>query len=149
MKKFKDWIRLKLKSFLDISSLEGSLDGYVRSNEKTIKEIISSINGIKVGIKLDNDNFYNRLHHNEESLERIHKTIESVVHIGTDVSVNPNYGRSWSVICIEGKMNIVKFVDLNRGNAMDILRFLKQFEAGRHCIDTPYIELFKDGIFKF
>ena len=71
------------------------------------------------------------------------------MHIGTDVTVNPNYGRSWSVVCIEGKLNIVKFVDLDRRDGMEVLRFLKQFEAGKHCVDSPYKEFFLEGFFKF
>jgi len=27
-------------------------------------------------------------------------------------------------------------------NAREILDFLKNFEAGKHCIDTPYKEMF-------
>lgn len=59
------------------------------------------------------------------------------------------YGRSWAVICVEGNINIVKFIDLDTKDARDVLDFLKHFEAGRHCIDVPYKEMFYDGLFKF
>ncbi|MGJ0846495.1 hypothetical protein ACR77J_07395 [Tissierella praeacuta] len=90
-----------------------------------------------------------RVSHNEDSIDVLHKTIENVVHIGTDVIPNHrNHGGSWAVVCIEGKMNIVKFVDLSRGDARYVLDFLKQFEAAKHCIDTPYL-VFKEELFKF
>jgi hypothetical protein len=76
--------------------------------------------------------------------------VENVVYIGTDVVQHPNnYNHSWAVICIEGNMNIVKFVDLDRKNAREILDFIKHFEAGRHCVDSPYKQMFYDGLFKF
>jgi hypothetical protein len=86
--------------------------------------------------------------HFQDSVNALHNTVENVVHIGNDVCREP-CGHSWAVICVEGKMNIVKFVDLNGKNARDIMHFLKQFETGRHCIDTPYREMFYDGLFKF
>jgi hypothetical protein len=78
----------------------------------------------------------------------LHNTIENICHIGTDVHYSKT-GRSWAVICIEGNLNIVKFIDLDRKCAQDILYFLKQFEAGKYCIDSPCNEIFYDGLFKF
>jgi hypothetical protein len=46
-------------------------------------------------------------------------------------------------------MNFVKFIDLGRSEARDVMMFLKQFEVGKHCIDSPYKEMFYDGLFKF
>jgi len=80
----------------------------------------------------------------------LHNTIENVVHIGTDVRENySNREHSWAVICIEGKINIVKFIELDRKDGREILNFLKHFEAGRHCIDTPRQELFINSMYKF
>ena len=46
-------------------------------------------------------------------------------------------------------MDVVKFVDLSGKNMREVLHFLKQFESGSYCIDTPYKEMFYDGLFKF
>lgn len=89
----------------------------------------------------------NQISYFQESVNTLHNTVENVVHIGTDIRVNER-GYSWAVVCIEGKMNIVKFIDLDRKNAREIFEFLKHFEAGRHCVDTPYKQMF-DGLFKF
>lgn len=96
---------------------------------------------------INNTNIKSDISHIQDSINVLHNTIKNIVHIGTDINTNPY--RSWAVICIEGNMNIVKFVDLNRNDARDVMNFLKQFEAGRHCIDAPYTQMFYDGLFKF
>ena len=149
MNKFKNWLRIRLKEFLDIGDLESNFKDHETFNNIRFSDIEKDINSqISYLRKLINISV-NDISHCQESVNILHNTIENVVHIGTDVAVNPNYGRSWSVVCIEGKLNIVKFVDLDRRDGMEVLRFLKQFEAGKHCIDTPYIKFFDDGLFKF
>lgn len=120
--------------------------GHIISDIKSLNE--ESINS-KEYIANTTDLLRKRVSHNEESIDVLHKTIENVVHIGTDVDANrTNHGGSWAVVCIEGKMNIVKFVDLSRGDIRHVLDFLKQFEAAKHCIDMPYLA-FKEELFKF
>lgn len=62
--------------------------------------------------------------------------INQLCSIGVDVSVRDN--RNWAVICIEGKPNFVKFVDLSRSDIMEVQRFLKQFEGSNRIVDAPY-----------
>lgn len=136
MKKFKRWMRNKLRKFLYIDDLESSLsefNAYFQTSKSNLEYEIRKIN--------------KNISHFQDSVNVLHNTVENVVHIGTDIR---HEGKgSWAVICIEGKMNIVKFVDLDRKDARDVMMFLKQFEAGRYCIDTPYKEMFYDGLFKF
>ena len=149
MKSFKNWLRIKLKEFLDIGVLESNFKDHETFNSIRFSDIESDAYDKNSYLrKLINDNV-NNISHCQESVNILHNTIENVVHIGTDVTINPDYGRSWSVVCIEGKMNIVKFVDLDRRDGMEVLRFLKQFEAGKHCVDAPRKEFFYEGIFKF
>jgi hypothetical protein len=148
MDKIKNWIRIKLKKFLDVENLEQQLDGYARLNNRKINELEKDSKDRSTYLrKLINENSKDILHF-QDSVNVLHNTVENVVHIGTSFR---EYGsdHSWCVICIEGKINIVKFVDLDRGNAMEISSFLKRFEAGKHCIDTPYKEMFYNGLFKF
>lgn len=130
-------LKLRIKRCLDITNLEEELSltqrelkGYKAVNEVTIKRHSDNIN------------------YNAQAIDSLHRTIENVIHIGTDIHEN-HHGRSWAVICIEGKLNIVKFVDLDRKDAREILNFLKHFEGGRHCVDAPYKEVFYEGLFKF
>ena len=142
--KFKVWLRNKLKGFFEVDKLESDYKK-LSNNYKKLNEDFESykrINNYNIE-KLNKDIF-----NNTSAINTLHTTIESVVHIGTDVRPY-NGGHSWAVVCIEGKMNIVKFVDLNNKYIRDILNFLKQFEAGRHCIDTPNSPIFYSELFKF
>lgn len=149
MRSFKDWLRIKLKDFLDIGNLESNFKDHEIFNSIRFSDIESDAHDKTSYLRKLINNNANDISHCQESVNVLRNTIENVVHIGTDAVANPNYGRSWSVICIEGKMNIVKFVDLDRRDSMEVLRFLKQFEAGKHCIDAPYKEFFDEGMFTF
>jgi hypothetical protein len=131
--------------FLGIDKLINLLDKHINNNDNTFTELRKITYSLNSGTRKEIEQ---KISHFQESVNTLHNTVENVVHIGTDVRVNERE-RSWSVICIEGKMNIVKFVDLDSRDARSILDFLKHFEAGRHCIDTPYKEMFYDGLFKF
>lgn len=129
--KFKEWLKTKVRSFLGI--------------DKEYKELLELKNAHE-RLHEDYKNYccnylHQRISQTEKDTKVLHTTLESILHIGTDFS-NPNYGRSWAVICIEGNINIVKFVDLDRLNAREVLNFLKRYEGGRHCIDTPLKEYF-------
>jgi len=128
--------RLKLRLYLGVSSLEESFVNYRNDNTNEMHRHTYDIKGLR-GLTRDNT----------LAIDILHDTIESVVHIGTDV--HRSNGHSWAVVCIEGKMNLVKFVDLERRDARDVLGFLKQFEAGRHCIDAPMTSFFYDNLYKF
>jgi len=144
MNKLKNWIRNKLITFLLIDKLSESFSTHETVTNIRLRDIDHKLASIDVDLKYLNKD----VSHFQDSVNAIHNTIENVIHIGTDV-YQPNQGHSWAVVCVEGKMNLVKFVDLNRQDARDVLDFLKRYEAGRHCIDTPYKEFFYDGLFKF
>ena len=144
MNKFKIWLRNKLKSYLKIDKLENDYKKLINDHEKLMIEF----NDYKIKNDYSVENINKDVSNNTYAINTLHTTIENVVHIGTDVR-QYNGEHSWAVICIEGKMNIVKFIDLNGRYARDILDFLKQFEAGRHCIDTPSSPMFYSELFKF
>lgn len=148
MKKFKNWLQIKLKDFLDIGNLESNFKDHETFNSIRFSDIEKDINKKSSYLRKLINNNANDISHCQESVNILHNTIENVVHIGTDV-YKSNQGHSWAVVCVEGKMNLVKFVDLNRQDGREVLDFLKRYEAGRHCIDTPYKEMFYEGFFKF
>lgn len=141
MNKLKNYIRNKMMDFLGINELVNLFDKYIDTNDNTFQEI--NRNMYKLNTECNN-----KISHFQDSVNVLHSTVENVVHIGTDVRHNTNE-HSWAVVCVEGKMNIVKFVSLERKDGIHMLDFLKQFEAGKHCIDTPYKEIFNNGLFKF
>jgi len=147
MAKLKNWIRSKLIEYLGINDLVNLFDKHIDNNDNAFRELTNTIYNLNNSTRRE---LTNDISHFQESVNVLHNTVENVVHIGTDVTRHPSsVNKSWAVVCIEGKINIVKFVDLDRNNAREILDFLKHFEAGRHCIDTPYKEMFYDGLFKF
>lgn len=126
-------IKRKLKSFLDIYSLED----VVKENRRSVaRDIYNHENNIKW--------LQEQLADANEKIDALHKTVSSVVSIGADVTTPYDNRGSWAVICIEGNYNIVKFVDLRGQYGRDILQFLKQFETGRYVIDAPMGFLSKD-----
>ena len=143
MNKIKNCIWIKLRKFLCIDNIENEFRKHETKNKYEVESLQYQVNS---NYKTLNKN----ISHFQESVNTLHTTVENVVHIGTDVHYAPdNYNHSWAVICVEGKINIVKFIPLDRKDARDIMHFLKHFESGRHCVDTPYKEMFYNGLFKF
>lgn len=136
MNKLKSYFRVKLRRFLGIDDIDRKIDKLSRIVEYNQKSNVSY-----------HDTLRDRINTNTINVNAIHKTSESVVHVGTDIDRTPCDSHSWAVVCIEGKINMVKFVDLSGRDARDVMDFLKNFEAGRHCIDTdtPFRH-FKDDL---
>lgn len=146
MNKLTNWLKIKLKKFLDIEALNESFTTHETVTNIRLRDIDHKLKSVDVDIKY----LYKDISHLQDSVNAIHNTLESIVHIGTDVRQYNERTHSWAVVCVEGNINIVKFVDLGRQDARSILEYLKHFEAGRHCIDTPYKQMFyDDGLFKF
>jgi len=126
MSKLKNYFRVRLRRFLGIDDVESKIDKLGRGMDYYQKSNISY-----------HDCLRDRINSHSDKINAIHTTLESVVSIGADVVPYDHRG-SWAVVCIEGKVNRIKFVNLNRANVEDIMRFLKHYEAGRHTIDSPF-----------
>lgn len=83
-------------------------------------------------------------------LEDCRKLMNSICDVGTDIGFE-NYEHSWAVICIHGKMDYVKFVDMSQRDIRSIADFLKNFEYSNRIIDSPlyYRKAFEDLILKW
>ena len=82
-------------------------------------------------------------------LEDCHKFMNSICDVGTDVGFRSN-DHSWAVICVHGKMDYVKFVDMHQSDIRTIVSFLKNFEYSNRVTDSPINNaLFKDLIIKW
>ena len=72
-----------------------------------------------------------------------HKFMNNICDVGTDVGFRTN-DHSWAVICIHGKKDYVKFVDMDQSDIRTIASFLKTFEYSNKVTDSPlhrgYIE---------
>ena len=140
----KQWLR----KYLEIDDLESQFNDHQNKFSNHEKSNQAQIENLTLWMSSNHKNLKNDISHFQDSVNTLHNTVENVVHIGTDVYKSEN-GHSWAVICVEGKMNIIKFIDLNRKDARDIFDFLKHFEGGKHCIDAVPDRWFYEGLFKF
>ena len=133
-------LKHKLMKWLEIEQIQYNLKEYIRQNNK---DIFNHESNIKNCEKL--------ICEQQEQINALNRTLQSIVSVGTDVdSRRPTEGsRSWAVVCIEGRYNIVKFIDLQGQDYRSILDYLKQFECSRRVIDTPYKQMFNEDFIWF
>ena len=64
---------------------------------------------------------------------------------GVGVDFHPSSDENWAVICLKGKPEYVRFVDLRGKDVRELQLFLKHF--GSPVIDAPFgiAQLFRDG----
>lgn len=72
----------------------------------------------------------------QRELEECRKLINQICDIGVDVGIRGEE-HSWAVVCIAGRAEYVKFIALNRGDARQVMDFLKRFQYSKHVIDSP------------
>lgn len=76
--------------------------------------------------------------HNESRalLTDCRKFMNSICDVGTDVGFKSG-DHSWAVICVHGKKDYVKFVDMHQSDIRTIVNFLKKFEYSNRVTDSP------------
>lgn len=144
------WLKNKLRVWLGVKAIHSS----VRNTYNIVCEIDRRLNKLEEeldrvsGLSIQNKNKINssmrvvdsmrsQLDDTSKAMSDVYKTVESVVSIGADVQPNSMEDKSWAVVCVEGKMNIVKFLPLNHKDAHSILQYLKQFPTSKSVYDTP------------
>ena len=75
------------------------------------------------------------------------KFMNSICDVGTDVGFKSS-DHSWAVICVHGKMDYVKFVDMNHRDVMEIASFLKKFEYSNRVTDSPLYKIHIEDMIK-
>lgn len=166
-KKIKIKLKNKLIDFLELGQFKSHYRNYIEENNKDkflvvndIRECECLINNNKEQIKEKwkatectlnklSKEFKNTYQEQQEQINIISRTLQSVISVGADVDSRPlAVSHSWAVICIEGRYNVIKFIDLHGKDYRYIIDFLKQFECSRKVIDAPYKEMFLEN-FKF
>lgn len=66
---------------------------------------------------------------------------------GCGLNVGLKYSPNWAVICIQGKQDFIKFIDLDNKELRDIQHFLRRFDKRNCSIDLPH-RIPKDVFFK-
>lgn len=72
----------------------------------------------------------------QRELEECRKLLNQICDVGVDVGIRGEE-HSWAVVCVAGRPEYVKFVPLNRGDARQVMDFLKRFQYSRRVIDSP------------
>jgi hypothetical protein len=120
--KIKEWLRKKLKQFLNVDKLE--ID---------YKSLLSSYHIIEM-------KYRDMQKLNKDILDQ-NEYIMNQFNISADISPY-SHEHSWAVISIQGKPEYVRFVHLSNGDMREIHQFLKRYERTNRTIDSPF-QMFK------
>ena len=127
--KLKEWIRTKLIKFLRVDNVRE----HCNRLDKRIDSTNNDLDYVELKLKLV-----------QEELDIVKNTLRNVVSVGADVvPADVSREHSWAVVCIEGKYNIVKFIDLKGKDFQYVLDVLKHYEGSRMCVDAPPPNMFK------
>lgn len=118
------WLRCKVKDWL---------------REEVFKEELEDFRFMKLQCMNASANSDRALH----EVDEMKLLYQSITNVGVDVDYNKH---SWAVICIEGKSEYVKFVDLTGAEARDIKSFVNQFGKKKAVVDSPFGSGFRDYI---
>ncbi len=81
------------------------------------------------------------MHENSHTLlSDCHKFMNSICDVGTDIGFRSS-DHSWAVICIHGKKDYMKFVDMHQSDIRSIANFLKKFEYSNRVTDSPLCKM--------
>ena len=141
--RLKEWIRTKIIQFLLIDNMQEHNLSEINRIDKNLKEYNRYLYNFEKYTKENFKDSYNEIH-------TLQHTLESVVSIGADIVPHESdYSHSWAVVCVEGKINVVKFVSLKRADCRYIMDFLKQFDGSRRVVDSMPSREFFDKDFTF
>ena len=146
------WLKNKLRVWLGIEDDNGRIDVTVKDIKEDIlcktdarfrkleKDMAIGIDTLvrkSKEIKFEVNSIQSQLDDTSKAISDVYQTVESVVSLGADIQPDMNHNKSWAVVCVEGKMNIVKFLPLNYKDADSMLKYLKSFPTSKSVYDTP------------
>lgn len=141
-------LKEKLKNWLFKEELD-EIKNRLEITEKETQEIKESYDYCLKTLRQCYDKMAETIGAHDKSrdlLEDCRKFMNSVCDIGTDVGFKYS-DHSWAVICVHGKMDYVKFVDMNQSDIREIASFLKRFEYSNRVTDGPlYNRVIEDMI---
>lgn len=135
--KFKNWIKNWLFKE-EINDIKKTIELYesIKDQCGKIKNQCENVFG-KFDIATEKVCNAEALHKkSQDLLSDCHKFMNSICDVGTDIGFRSD-DHSWAVICIHGKMDYVKFVDMNQKDIQSIANFLKNFEYSNRVTDSP------------
>ena len=130
--KIKDW--LFAEELKDIQQIKKEYE-YVIKTYKRSKDLLTEA--------------YNEHIKSREIIVDCQKLMNSICDVGTDIGLYHDH--SWAVICIHGKVDYVRFIDMRQEDVRTIVKFLKNFEYSNRITDSPlgHKQFLEDMIIKF
>ena len=138
--KIRDWL---FKDELEIIKSIRNETKTLYDNYEYIKPIVE--NSLKIFNEAKNE-----MNKSAKISDECRKTMNEICDIGVDIGFKDEY-HNWAVICIHGRTEFVKFIQLGQNDIYSVAKFLKQFEYSKHRIDSPlgYKEMLDDLILKY
>lgn len=135
--KLKNWLfKEELDDIREIKNRLNAAEIDIHTIQSTYDKCLQRMNQGYIKIR-DAADLHDKSH---TLLEDCHKFMNSICDVGTDVGLySPDH--SWAVICVHGKMDYVKFVDMSQRDIMEIAYFLKRFEYSNRVTDSPLSKL--------
>jgi|WetSurMetagenome_2_1015567.scaffolds.fasta_scaffold1750495_1 hypothetical protein len=69
-------------------------------------------------------------------LKKENEELRKAIMVGVDY--HPRLPKSWAVICIEGKSDYVRFVELPTSQIREVAQFLRRYDERNCTIDMPH-----------
>ena len=137
--KIKDWLFAE-----ELKDIQQSKNDY----ENAKNEYINLKDGYERSKNLLNE-AYIEYKKSKDIVVDCQKMMNSICDVGTDIGFYNDH--SWAVICIHGKVDYVKFIDMRQEDVRSIVGFLKNFEYSNRITDSPLYrkQFLEDMIIKF
>ena len=134
LKEFDNLIKQYQDTVMDVNFIKKEYEDMIKSHKNTMALLNEA----------QNEHLKSR-----DIVVNCQKFMNSICDVGTDIGFTSD-DHSWAVICIHGKIDYVRFIDMRREDVMSITKFLKNFEYSNRVTDSPlgYKAIFDDMIIK-
>ncbi|UGO50749.1 hypothetical protein PQE68_gp158 [Bacillus phage vB_BanS_Sophrita] len=135
-----NWLTKKVRDWLGITKLKSEYDLLYKTHKKLLEEY-NTLN-----------RKYSTIVANTESTISINKGLRErnefiLKNFKIAVDHYPRGNESWAVVCIEGKPEYVRLINLSRADVREIAYYLKQFDRDSRIVDSP-VAFLKTDFFK-
>lgn len=135
----KNWIRKKIAKWLRIDTrINIAIDTYIKTLSLKIDGYGSILDDRCKMLTSDIRRFRQELLQEIAQRQQLYadwKEFKALIDLGVDVGMKRD--PSWAVICIAGKMEYLRFVELQPREIMELREWLRHFEGCNKVIDTP------------
>lgn len=149
-----NWLKKKIRDWLGITQLQSEYNLLDKKYDKLYEEyralsethavLLDKYTSLNRGVEtltFQNSRLESR---NKELSERIEFILKN---FKIAVDHYPRGNESWAVVCVEGKPEYVRLINLSRADVREIAYYLKQFDRDSRIVDSP-VAFLKTDFFK-